>query len=1574
MSALFPRGGHQIRLAILLICITSAHSLIEWVVKPENTSLLLGQDVVFSCLAKSADASETSASLAYRWSFDGGKVQDRVSRFSNYSLFVPGLTEADLGVYTCEVSRVTVNGNVLESVSASALLIKSYLEPFIIQPSSVFASLGDSVVLTCVTGKSSPRIKVKWLRNGGEFQKGFQQIASFGDYDPSGLTVQWSMKLTLDISEDVFGAYSCQATNEMLSVSVFSKEANVTYIDIPSVGNTSVLDWSLPSSLIIKEDSSFIMPCRTKPSKEIPIITWYRENSILNATSRVYVLTNRSLAFFPYLASDNGNYSCAVSNSAGVFVSPSISLTAAYLSLAFRKQPSDTNSFLGDNVTLSCDPPDSVPAAEVIWYKDYSPLNLTSNRIRLLGHDLYLYSAKLIDRGIYYCVAINNWSSPSIRTSATAQLTVKGPPIIMDPPLSIKIVRGKPLQLTCRVDGEPFPTTTWLFQGRNLTQTGKVTLVEQGQVLWINDMGKEWEGQFTCVTSNQFGTITAEALVTVIVAPVSLSSIGDIVSKVGDSLRIPCYVVSDPQPTVVWFLNGSSVSQPSTTSDTSLHIDYVTTKHAGMYTCLGYNEAGNATSSGSLTVNVIPSVSVPLKNVSVVIGQYITFTCEFDGQPSPFIFWLFNSSLPVPSNARLGQTNSSLTIGPVSWDNQGVYTCVGENIVGRALSNSYLNVQVPPQVTTITFPQGLVRQHSRFVLSCTASGIPTPTIQWIFQKQPIKSSANGRVQAMEMGVVIVEFALKNDTGAYDCWASSSAGEDHKIATVTVYGGPTPPSLSSVSPRTFDSVSVQWNWSNQGDMTNRVDQFQISYREKLNEVIVVFPTLYSANDSQGFVLGLKPYTMYVFTITALNDAGVSDSSNPLTVTTNQSYPSTPSSVLVSNVTSVTATLRWEPPSEPNGIVRMYQMRYKKARENSDYVFVNITASQIPSIEILISPLLPYTQYIVQVQAANTENRKELWGNFSTPVTFQTLPSLPAKSPQNVQGFAADPYSIKVLWQVDYVQDLNGPILYYYIICRNNESKLNTTLKVDSSVTEALISGLHPWRMYSVQVYGVNEAGAGPMSLAISIWTLAIAPIASLTSFTVIDYLATGFKLQWKPVEISLQTCNITGYNLQFRVQGKTDWVEHWIPSYNVTMFSGFFETLLDSLNPWTLYEIRLAAYCDNVSPGLGPFTYPLLSKTLQGISGPVKNANYSASSDSIWLSWQPPAEPKGEVTSYDVVLYQATSTENTKAQVKFQTVATSLVLTSLSPETNYSISLQAMNSAGRGEAIHILVTTSALIVSTLSSDVTEVSTEYLTHMTYEVSNVTGFFQAQQSDLPIKQNLAAIVAGSIVGTIAFVIVTVFICIKCIKYRRKQRLNYVVEEAENEEPVSTYRPLEPPVQSSFTPSFHFTDNTEAKSAPITSSQSVPVITLTQPSALNENSVSSSTNSSHGFQEKPKQKSHLLPKISISFAYSKLDDDQTGAEANVSEGYENPGFAFAITKEKTSTSFLSIPGLADSYSDMASCSSETLRRNHRMRSEVAAAIAFMRIHKGEPLDETDILIEKEIEAEVIFSERTMV
>ncbi|KAH9496460.1 hypothetical protein Btru_010921 [Bulinus truncatus] len=1588
MSTLYPRGGYQFRLVVILICLNSAQAIIAWISKPENRSLATGQDLILSCQAVSVNESDLSVSLSFQWYFNDSKVQDKLARFSNNSLFVPNLAEQDFGFYTCFVSRIKRNyigdpGFVLESVSASGLVIKSYIDPFLLQPTSVFAGLGDTVVLTCVTGRSSPDIEVRWLRNGQEFQKGSQQVSSFGDYDVTGLSVQLSMKLTLVTSQDIYGSYVCQAKNQILSKTVWSQKANITYIGTPG-GNLPVILWNLPASLILREGLNFILPCLTEPSKELPRVSWYRGGSPVPVTGTVFMLSNNSLGFFPFHTINDGNYSCVAVNSAGQTQSPNISLTAAYLAVTFNKQPSDLLSLLGNNVTLMCEPPDSSPAANVSWYKDYSIVNSSSNRIRTIGHNLLLPSIQYSDAGVYYCVASNNLTSPSTRTSTTATLTVQGPPIIRVPPLNTRLIRGKPLQLTCQVDANPSPETTWLFGGRAVTLSNKVTLIEQGQVLWISDVGKEWDGQFTCVSSNKFGKISADAFVTVIAPPVSLQSIGDLVSNVGDSIDIPCYVVSDPQPSILWFFNGKGINQ-SNKSSSALRVDYVTAKLAGVYTCLGFNEAGNASSSGSLMVNAAPFLSVPLKDVTAVIGHYVTLTCEFDGLPVPSVYWLFNSSSAGLSNARSSNYNRTLTIGPVTWSNQGVYTCASQNVVGRAESSSFLTVNVPPDISSINFPQAPVKIYTKFVLSCTAFGIPSPLTQWVFQNQTVQSSSNGRVTVTQTGELVVTFALRSDSGLYECWAMSSAGQDHRTATVIVYGAPPPPSLLSTSPVTSDSIILVWAWSDLGDAASRVDQFQISYRERLRSgATAMYPTMYSANETQAVVSGLKAYTAYVFYVSAVNDAGIGDSSNPLTVVTNQSSPSSPINVLVSNISSNTATLRWEQPTVANGVIRLYQLIFKAENSNSDFVSINITSPQLPSVEIFISPLLPYTQYTAQVRAANIENGRELWGSFSPYLTFQTLASKPTSPPQNVQGVAVDPYSIQVAWQAIPTARQNGPILYYNITCQDINSQLRLISSVDKSVTNVTIFGLLPWRQYSIQVFGVNEAGAGPAYVASSVWTLPLAPIAAPTELKISQYFSRSLQLIWKPLAVSLQTCNITAYRLQYRVQGNIEWLDHLIPSNLSSLYSGgFVGFFLDSLMPWTLYQLRVAVVCEAVSPGTGPFTYPVSAQTLQEISSPVTNVSYDVGSDSILLSWQPPNYPRGEVTGYEVSLQVKNSSPVTNVTNLVMTTFTTVTLESLHPETNYSISLVAVNKAGAGEPVFIKFKTTAQSTS-VQPQATELSTEHLTVITYETTNVTGFFLAQQNDLPIKQNLAAIVAGSIVGTIALVIFTVFVCIKCIKYRKKQRLNYAVNtESENGDPVSTYRPLESatsPAQS-FTPSLIVTDCSVTKSAQVTKQQSDWIVTTTQPyppSALTENvpvikEEDSNFSSPNIIQEKQKQKGHLsLPKLSISHAYSKLEEDMPGAVAQDVQGYDNLGFASHVTKEKKSSSFLSIPSTSAVNFDTDSISSETLQRKHRMRIESAAAIAFMRSHQGLPIDDIDVLIENEIESEVIFNERT--
>nr|KAG5712451.1 hypothetical protein BaRGS_011425 [Batillaria attramentaria] len=153
-----------------------------------------------------------------------------------------------------------------------------------------------------------------------------------------------------------------------------------------------------------------------------------------------------------------------------------------------------------------CSPPDSVPPATVTWYKDYAPFvqrtgQFAATIVRGSGEswDLYFSSVQESDEGDYYCVASNNYSTPNSRTSKVAQLTVYGAPVITDPPINTEILKGTLLHMSCQVDLR--------------------TVRDQGQNLWISDVGKSWEGQYTCVAENSYGQKTASASVTVIEPP-----------------------------------------------------------------------------------------------------------------------------------------------------------------------------------------------------------------------------------------------------------------------------------------------------------------------------------------------------------------------------------------------------------------------------------------------------------------------------------------------------------------------------------------------------------------------------------------------------------------------------------------------------------------------------------------------------------------------------------------------------------------------------------------------------------------------------------------------------------------------------------------------------------------------------------------------------------------------------------------------------------------------------------------------------------------------------------------------
>ncbi|XP_055052957.2 myelin-associated glycoprotein isoform X1 [Misgurnus anguillicaudatus] len=168
-------------------------------------------------------------------------------------------------------------------------------------------------------------------------------------------------------------------------------------------------------------------------------------------------------------------------------------------------------------------------------------------------------------------------------------------------------------------------------------------------------------------------------------------------------------------------------------------------------------------------------------NVSqeVMEGRSVILHCDVDSNPVPTITWYFGDDELMSETA----SNSSLFLENLTPENEGVYTCVGDNGYGSMNTSMYLAVNYPPREPWIN--ESLIAlEGTSFTLHCNSKGNPMPTLTWLKNGELV-----GTIKAEEGSVLELNDITPKADGVYRCLAENEHGKASSSLNITVEFAP-----------------------------------------------------------------------------------------------------------------------------------------------------------------------------------------------------------------------------------------------------------------------------------------------------------------------------------------------------------------------------------------------------------------------------------------------------------------------------------------------------------------------------------------------------------------------------------------------------------------------------------------------------------------------------------------------------------------------------------------------------------------------------------------------------------------
>ncbi|XP_066145696.1 cell adhesion molecule Dscam1 isoform X41 [Euwallacea fornicatus] len=941
----------------------------------------------------------------------------------------------------------------------------------------------------------------------------------------------------------------------------------------------------------------------------------------------------------------------------------------------------------GSMVSLLC-PAQGFPAPNFRWYKFIEGTSrkqavTLNDRVKQVAGTLIIREAKVDDSGKYLCVVNNSVGGESVETV----LTVTAPLKASIEPKVQTIDFGRPAVFTCKFEGNPIKTVSWMKDGSKIDHTDAILRIEA--------VRKEDKGMYQCFIRNDQESAEATAELKLggrFEPPQIRHAFNEDTVQPGNSVFLKCIASGNPTPEITWELYGRKLSNSdryqigqyvTVNGDivSHLNITAIHTNDGGLYRCNANSKVGSANHAARINVYGLPFVR-SMEKQAIVAGGTLIVHCPFAGHPVDTVVWERDGRLLPINRKQKVFPNGTLIIENVERaSDQATYVCVAKNSQGYSARGSLeVQVMVLPRITPFYFEDNPVHSGQSVQVSCFASEGDLPLrFTWKFNGGALEDfpEVSSTVLGKRMSSLLIESVSYEHAGNYTCAVANEAGESTFNAELQV----------NVPPRwILEPTDKAFAQGSDAAVECKADGFPkpvVTWKRATG----VSPGDYKDFKPNNPDVRVEDGTLMINNIQKTNEGyylceavnGIGSGLSAVVLISVQAPPQF--EVKFRNQTSRRgdpAVLQCEAKGEkPIGI--LWNINNKRLEPKGDNRYT------------IREEILP-NGVLSDLSIKRTERSDSA---IFTCVATNAFGSDDTNINMIVQEVPEVPYGLKVLdksgktvqlsWVSPY--DGNSPIKKYIIEYKPSKGswdKQSERVLIPGDQTEAGIFTLRPATTYHIRIVAENDIGSSDPSDTVTIITAEEVPGGPPTEIRVEAEDQHTLVVYWKPPVRDHWNGDIQGYYVGYKLSNTDKPYLFETVEFPREEEGKEHHLKITNLKTYTQYSVVVQAFN---KVGAGPTSDEFKASTAEGVpeQPPDKAMCTTLTAQTIRVSWVSPPliSANGVIKGYKVIYGPSDTWFDEKTKDTKITASSETILHGLKKYTNYSMEVLAYTSGGDG---------------------------------------------------------------------------------------------------------------------------------------------------------------------------------------------------------------------------------------------------------------------------------------------------